>query len=266
MSKSTNGLGQFRGKLGAVVYAIVNGKQIVRAYQPVVSNPKSAAQMIQRAKGNLAGRISKITPWEILIGLGANKGTRRSRFNALLLKKITAGPAAGDSSKFTAKLNDADYVFSEGSVIPLYYVASSVSLTASSVSFNVLHAGGSTAADRSAQGLLVVVLLKNPVLGWYEIMYRFLSPSDLEGATTAVQFEHRTEGAYDAAVYYAPFATADGTALRTRTGVLSSTVTSLDALLEVGTGVSPLVWGFSRMGASGSFTPSSSTNIGSRKS
>lgn len=256
MAKTPIGLGQFSGRVGGVVYAVQAGRQVVRAYQPIVSNPKSTAQSIQRAKGNLAGRITKITPWQILEGLGTNKFNRRARFNKLLLKAITAGQAAGEPSQFNAKLLDTDFVFSEGNIIPYYGFSGTPSLTASTVTVQVIHDPGVLQNQLASQGFLVVIVLKNNVRGWFEVQYRFLSPDDLTSATTSVAFNHRTEGDYEVCVYAAPFATVDGSKLRTRTGVLTSTATSLDALLEVGDGASSITWGHSYFWQSASFTPS----------
>ena len=264
MAKTPIGLGQFSGRVGGVVYAVQAGRQVVRAYQPVVSNPKSTAQSIQRSKGNLVGRISKITPWQMLEGLGDNKFNRRSRFLRLLLRKVTAGQAAGDPSKFNAKLEDRDFVFSEGNVIPIYTYGSELSVTTTSVVATLSPATGASPEQRAAQGILLALVLKNSTRGWYEVQYRFLTPSDLEGSTTTVTFNHRSEGEYTAVLYFAPFATVDGSKLRTRTGVISSTVTSLDALLEVGDGASAVVWGPSNFLLRATFTPS--TTSVSRKS
>ena len=41
--------GMLRGKLGGVVYSRVNGEQISRVKAEVVRNPKTTAQMAQRA-------------------------------------------------------------------------------------------------------------------------------------------------------------------------------------------------------------------------
>lgn len=91
MSKSTNGLGQFRGKLGGVVYAVRNGQQIVRAYQPVVANPKSTEQRLQRAKGVLAGKLSHLIPASVIVGMnGGSKTGRRAMFNKNLLDSIVS--------------------------------------------------------------------------------------------------------------------------------------------------------------------------------
>lgn len=260
MAKTPIGLGQFSGRVGGVVYAVQAGRQVVRAYQPVVSNPKSTAQSIQRAKGNLVGRISKITPWQILEGLGDNKFSRRSRFLRLLLQKATAGQAAGNPSQFNAKLADADFVFSEGNVIPLFTVSGTPSLATTNASVTIIPSETVTASQRASQGILVVLVLKNQVSDWYEVQYKFLAPADLSETSTVVTFQHRAEGRYTACFYQAPFATVDGSALRTRTGILTSTPTSLDALLEVGNGASPVVWGSSFLMSTAQFPATSAVS------
>lgn len=51
-------LGKGSGKLGSSVFAISGGEQIVRLYNPVVSNPNTAAQVAQRAKLKLMSQIA----------------------------------------------------------------------------------------------------------------------------------------------------------------------------------------------------------------
>lgn len=51
-------LGSGTGKLGSAVFSSVAGRQIVRQYQPVVSNPNSVAQVNQRARLKLASQIA----------------------------------------------------------------------------------------------------------------------------------------------------------------------------------------------------------------
>lgn len=254
MAKSSIGRGQFSGKLGGDVYAVRNGQQIIRAYQPIVSNPKSVSQNIQRAKGNLVGRISKITPWQILEGLGTNKYNRRSRLLRLLLNKVTAGQAAGDPSVFNAKLADIDFVFSEGALIPLHRVVYGSALE-SVLNVTVSTAEGISATLAASQGVLVVAVIKQSSSVWEEVVYRFVSPEELSSGTLAIEFHHRSEGAYTASIYYAPFGTADGSKLPTRTGDLTSSASSLDALLAVGTSASSVVWGMSTFWSVVSFTP-----------
>lgn len=50
--------GYLTGKLGATVFAIRNGEQIGRQYNPVVSNPKTDAQVANRAKLKLLSQLS----------------------------------------------------------------------------------------------------------------------------------------------------------------------------------------------------------------
>lgn len=52
--------GVITGKLGAAVYAVRNGEQISRQYQPVVANPSTPAQVRARAKLKLLSQMSAI--------------------------------------------------------------------------------------------------------------------------------------------------------------------------------------------------------------
>lgn len=50
-------IGKGSGKLGSSVFAISGGEQIVREYNPVVSNPNTDAQVAQRAKLKLMSQL-----------------------------------------------------------------------------------------------------------------------------------------------------------------------------------------------------------------
>lgn len=259
MAKTPIGLGQFSGRVGGVVYAVQAGRQVVRAYQPIVSNPKSTAQSIQRAKGNLVGRISKITPWQILEGLGDNKFNRRARFLRLLLQKATAGQAAGDPSTFNAKLLQKDFIFSEGALIPQFTVTG-VTTTQYAVQVK-LESVVISAATVYNQGALVVAVIKQSTGEYESVVYKFVAPSEMPVGSANVQIFHPSEGAYTADVYFAPFAAADGSVLPTVSRELTSTDTSLDALLAVGTAKSSVVWGTSIFARSASFTPQTASSV-----
>lgn len=116
MAKSVGLVGTIRGKAGNYVYAKgENGSTIVRAYQPQVTNPNTDAQILQRAKLNLAGRLSKITPKGVIIGMdGATNRQRRSRYNALIAKSAVATVSGGQG---TASITDAQLKFSEGNAM-----------------------------------------------------------------------------------------------------------------------------------------------------
>lgn len=53
-------VGKGSGKLGASVFAISGGEQIVRQYNPQVSNPNTAAQIEQRAKLKLMSQVAAV--------------------------------------------------------------------------------------------------------------------------------------------------------------------------------------------------------------
>lgn len=114
MAKSTGGLGQFRGKMGSAVFSVRNGQQIVRAYQPVVTNPKSSDQRIQRAKAVLVGQLSNLIQPEIIVGFsGGSKSARRSKFLSALFTAVTAEIAITTGTA-KAILNGPELVLSEG--------------------------------------------------------------------------------------------------------------------------------------------------------
>lgn len=50
--------GVITGKVGAAVYAVRNGEQILRQYQPVVGNPQTSGQVAARAKLKLLSQLS----------------------------------------------------------------------------------------------------------------------------------------------------------------------------------------------------------------
>lgn len=58
MAKIYGLFGSMQGKVADVVMAVRNGEQIVRKYQPIVSNPKSANQVASRAKLKLVSQLS----------------------------------------------------------------------------------------------------------------------------------------------------------------------------------------------------------------
>lgn len=115
--------GKGTGKKGSDVYAISNGVQIVRQYNPVVSNPNTTAQVNQRAKMKLASQISASLSNVIVIPKDGLKSSR----NLFIKKNFDMFSAQGgvaqvsyenlqltDSSRGIPAVN-ADRVSAEGS-------------------------------------------------------------------------------------------------------------------------------------------------------
>ena len=80
-----NGIvGKGSGKLGASVFAISGGEQIVRQYNPQVSNPNTDAQVAQRAKLKLMSQLAAA----LAPGLGFKKLGLVSARNQFVSKNI----------------------------------------------------------------------------------------------------------------------------------------------------------------------------------
>lgn len=113
MARATSGLGQFRGKVGSVVFRVSQGQQIASAYQPAVRNPKSNLQTAQRNKMYLASQLSKLVPREDLVGLAptASVGDRRSMFIREVIDNIKS---TLDGDVFTSSIDFDNVKFSNG--------------------------------------------------------------------------------------------------------------------------------------------------------
>lgn len=106
--------GVLRGRQGNNVFSVQNGTQVVRAYQPVVSNPRSIAQQVQRTKFALAGRMSAATPLLAIAGLeGSNPRAKRARFVQLVTNSAAVTTVDGS---LRASVLLADVAYSEGNV------------------------------------------------------------------------------------------------------------------------------------------------------
>lgn len=112
MAKSTMALGQYRGKMGGLVFRKGDGgQQIISAYQPIVKNPRSDGQMSQRAKFNLGVQITKQVPIEFIYSLGTSTRGRRA---ALLSSIVKSSTAIRNGNAYNASVNGVNVVISKG--------------------------------------------------------------------------------------------------------------------------------------------------------
>lgn len=103
MAKNVGFIGSIRGKVGNVVFAVSNGVQVSKAYQPVVANPKTEAQTQQRAKMALAGRLNSILPYAAIDGMtGENRRDKRGEFVKNIVRNATV--FGGSSAKIEPEL------------------------------------------------------------------------------------------------------------------------------------------------------------------
>ena len=76
--------GKGSGKVGASVWAVSGGEQIVREYNPTVSNPNTEAQIAQRAKMKLMSQLAAV----LAPALGFTKQKLVSARNQFVSKNI----------------------------------------------------------------------------------------------------------------------------------------------------------------------------------
>ena len=99
-------VGKGTGKLGSSVFAVSGGEQIVRQYNPNVSNPSTDAQVAQRAKLKLMSQLAAV----FAPGLGFKKSGLISPRNKFI--KANIGLATFTDGKATLPINNL--VLSEG--------------------------------------------------------------------------------------------------------------------------------------------------------
>lgn len=156
MAKVTKMVGNFRGRVGGLVYSKGEGAEnYVRAYQPQVYNPKTEGQVDQRAKMNLIGRLSEVTPKSVLVGMGGSGRMRRSAFNANLLNMATIDRSTPGT--IVAQLNPEDIVFSRGPEGLSAAVSTAAAVTANQVSLG-LTLNDATLAGKYGERIVVAVI------------------------------------------------------------------------------------------------------------
>ena len=258
MGKAPNGLGKFSGKVGGVVFAISNGEQIVRAYQPVVTNPKSALQMQQRSKGNLTGRISSFVGKSMIMGLGDNARRRRSEFLRILLK---AANVTTSGNNYTAKIADEDILFSKGSEV-ISVISPEVTAAANTLAVTLTGAYTSMipAADYAAKTTRLVAMIYDiTTQDLVEVVTKIADkPVQAQTAVTTMKIGHM--GGYIAVVYAIPMSTSDGSAMSVTTDNATLNDDEIAALLSVNKSAVTFNYGYSIVLGQGTYTPSAKEN------
>ena len=185
-----------------MVFYYRNGQYVAREYIAKPTNPKSAAQNVQRLKMVLAGRLTKIVPDAALEGFNGTKQDRRSAFNSgvLLNSSVTGG---------SASIPFGGVLFSEGTL----GVANghSVSAGASSSQNRIVRiatAPGATVPAGYGERYVVLALNTETSVFDYAMTGLIQQPTGSEAVTTNVYFRiFSTAGAvpYIGLVYVVPF-------------------------------------------------------------
>lgn len=103
--------GKGTGRMGASVFAIRKGQQIVRAYNPVVTNPNTQAQVAQRAKFKLLSQLGAVVAKAlafVTVGAGASQ---RNAFMKAVMPAVSASGSAAVIDMSGVRLTDGSEEF-----------------------------------------------------------------------------------------------------------------------------------------------------------
>lgn len=162
MAKIVGFVGTGSGRVGNVVLSKgPNGLTISRSYQPIVANPRTDPQLSQRAKVNLAGRVSKLVPAQAISGLsmGSNR-LNRQEFLTNLIKSCEVTKVSG---VYQASVLPEKVIFSHGTETPVATMGS-IAVTASTVTLPL----SNVTADSQHGERVVVMVLNGDVDGYYK--------------------------------------------------------------------------------------------------
>lgn len=245
MAKMYGLTGFLSGKLGNSVMAVSNGLQIVRQYQPIVANPKSAGQLAQRAKGNLVGRLSSFVPKKAISGLGVSNRARRGEFLRLALKAARVTSVGG---VFTAKIDTGALVFSKGAA-RLSVISPVFEAHANYVSVTLTGVGTSSvpAAEYAAMNTRLVAVIFDSVTTNVVEVSTIIAAKPAQGSTAQTSIPVGFSGNYTADIYAIPMSTDGGTAVTISTGMAHLSDADIAAALSANANQIMFVYGKSQI-------------------
>lgn len=216
MGKFVGLIGSISGKVGNVVFAKgTDGITYGRSYQPVVANPKSIGQVDQRAKMNLAGRMTAVTPPEVLLGLGINKRMRRSAFNKNLLDVATIDRT--HPGTIVAKVAPEDIIFSQGAQALEANVSTPATITTTNATIG-LTLNDALLVNKYGERIIVAVIDPNDKAGYSLIKYADVVFDATSAKTVTVTFGSPIAYESLVCIYRIPYLLTDaGAAIRMET-------------------------------------------------
>lgn len=216
MAKFVGLIGTISGKVGTTVFTKgEKGLSYGRAYQPQVANPKTIGQQDQRAKMNLVGRMSQVTPKAILVGMnGENNRQRRSAFNRILLNAATVSrPGSG---AIIAQVDPEDVVFSQGAEV-FSAELTGAAVAARSVS-GVLKLNDASLAGRYGERIIVAVIDPRDKAGYSQVRYTDVTLDNVEDRNWNIAFGEDIEDESLVCIYRVPYVfNEEGAAMHTET-------------------------------------------------
>ena len=216
MGKFVGLIGTISGKVGNVVFVKgEKGTSYGRTYQPQVANPKTTGQIDQRAKMNLVGRMSQVTPAEVLIGLGTTKRMRRAEFNKILLDAATVQHSIG--APVIAKMAPANVVFSKGAQPIEATVSTAATVTAEGANIG-LTLSDSSLAGKYGERIVAAVIDPSDKAGYSLIKYEDVVFENTTAQAVAIRFGAPIVDESMVCIYRIPYLlTEEGASMRTET-------------------------------------------------
>lgn len=228
--------GLIRGRQGNNVFSIQNGTQVLKQYNPAVSNPRTTAQQIQRIKFALAGKLSGCTPNDALVGLvGSSKRGRRADFVSRIARNATSSIVGNG---YQASIAFSQIVFSKGAVAK-YSAATAVSGSfqdARTITASMPAMSAQANAPAGYNELVIVGLFDGSAYPLDQVQVQLRSRT----AAASFTFQERSIPNCVLAAWIVPFIASSRTAgmisgnLGTTTDDLGVNVTSVDLLLANG--------------------------------
>ena len=203
MGKFVGFIGTISGKVGTTVFQKgEKGLSYGRSYQPVVANPKTIGQTDQRAKMNLAGRMSEVTPKALLQGMGfENNRQRRSEFVSNLLKVAVIDRSTPGS--VIAKIAPEDVVFSKGAEIIRASVAAPT-IVANQVTIPITLSSADD-AGKYGERIIVAVIDPSDKAGYSLVAYKDVVLENTTAVNVQVSLGTNMADGSLVAIYRAPF-------------------------------------------------------------
>lgn len=243
------GIFQFNGKLGeAVGMKGAGGQNYVRT-RVVPLNPKSDLQTDQRAKVNLMGRMSQVTPAEVILGMGSNKRERRSGFNKNLIDVATIDRTTPGT--IVAKVAPEDIIFSKGAQ-PLEATVTTPGATTATEATISLTLADTSLVNKYGERIIAAVIDPNDKAGYSLVKYTDVVFDVTTAKTATVKFGAPIADESLVCIYRIPYIlTEEGASKRMQT-LASDGIDIIAKVLSSGTLV--LDWGNSTLAAKLVFT------------
>lgn len=206
MGKIVGVAGSISGKIGSMVFSKgEGGVSYAKAYQPVVSNPRTNLQCIQRAKMNLTGQISSLVPARLLT-LGQNSSRRnRSAFNKQLLGLISVDNSTPGS--FLAQVDPEAIMFSRGAEI-LHAVASTPVVSANEIEMT-LTLNDNDMAGKYGERVIVLITSAKDKAGIAAVAYSDIVLTSTTAANVTVRLPFDLEDDDMVTISRSPFVLSD---------------------------------------------------------